>query len=120
MARHVSFTGRLRTPLLTIHTTGDPLVPVQVEHAYADTARRAGRDALLRQAFVHNAGHCTFTTGEMLAALHAVERRAVTGRWPRTDPAALDAAATALVPAETPRYAWYRPTPYLRPFDLAR
>src|SRR5204863_499576 len=51
MIRNIAFTGRISKPMLTIHTTGDPLVPVQVEHAYADTLRDAGRDPLLRQAF---------------------------------------------------------------------
>ena len=33
MIRHLTFTGRPGTPLLTIHTTGDPAVPVQGQHA---------------------------------------------------------------------------------------
>jgi dienelactone hydrolase len=120
MTRHVSFDGRPRTPLLTIHTTGDPLVPVQVQNAYADAVSRAGRSALLRQAFVHRAGHCTFTDGEMLAALRTAERRAVTGRWPATDPASLNDLAARLDPAgAVPNYQAYRPAPYPRPFDLA-
>jgi pimeloyl-ACP methyl ester carboxylesterase len=117
--RNLTFTGRPATPLLTIHTTGDPLVPVQVERAYADAVHRAGRDRLLRQAFVHRAGHCTFTTGEMLAALEAVERRASTGRWPGTSPAALNTAAARLDPGASHAYVNYRPAPYPRPFDLA-
>ena len=40
MARNISFGGGLTRPMLTIHTTGDPLVPVQVEHAYADAVGR--------------------------------------------------------------------------------
>ena len=91
MVRNISFTGRLSRRMLTIHTTGDPLVPVQVQHAYADAVDDAGRSRLLRQAYVHRAGHCTFTTGEMLAALRTVERRVATGRWPaptrRAEPA---------------------------------
>ena len=118
MLRYVTFTGRLRTPLLTIHTTGDPLVPVQVQDAYADTAEDAGRGPLLRQAFVHRAGHCTFTAGEMLAALRTVMRRAATGQWRGTDPAALNALAASLDPA-VPAYQAYDPAPYPRPFDLA-
>ncbi|MFL6126174.1 alpha/beta hydrolase family protein [Actinophytocola sp.] len=117
--RNLTFTGRPATPLLTIHTTGDPLVPVQVEHAYADAVHRSGRDGSLRQAFVHRAGHCTFTTGEMLAAFEAVEKRADTGHWPDTGPAALNAAAARLDPSTAPAYLSYRPAPYPRPFDLA-
>jgi hypothetical protein len=113
MARHISFTGRLAVPLLTIHTTGDELVPVQVQAAYRDAVSRAGRLPLLRQAFVDRPGHCTFTTGEMLAALRTVEQRL------EATPAALNSLATTLDPAATPAYIRYRPAPYPRPFDLA-
>jgi pimeloyl-ACP methyl ester carboxylesterase len=117
--RNLTFTGRPDTPLLTIHTTGDALVPVQVERAYADAVHKSGQDRLLRQAFVHRAGHCQFTTGEMLAAFEAIEHRATTGQWPDTSPNALNAAATRLDPNATPAYLTYRPAPYPRPFDLA-
>jgi pimeloyl-ACP methyl ester carboxylesterase len=117
--RNLTFTGRPATPLLTIHTTGDALVPVQVERAYADAVHTSGRDRLLRQGFVRRAGHCTFTTGEMLAALEAIERRATTEHWPDTGPNALNAAAARLDPDTTHAYLSYRPAPYPRPFDLA-
>jgi hypothetical protein len=118
MIRNISFTGRLRRPMLTIHTTGDPLVPVQVQHAYADAVDDADRSASLRQAFVHRGGHCTFTSGEMLAALRVLERRIATGRWPDTRPAALNRLASELDPGATPAYVDYRPAPYPRPFNL--
>lgn len=117
VARHLTFSGRLATPLLAIHTTGDALVPVQVERAYADAVHAEGRNRLLRQAFVDRAGHCTFTAGEMLAALEAVERRAASGRWPDTGPSALNAAAERLDPAGEHAYLRYRPAPYPRPFE---
>jgi hypothetical protein len=118
MTRNISFTGRLAKPMLTIHTTGDPLVPVQVQDAYGDAVARSGRSGLLRQAYVHRGGHCTFTTGEMLAALYTLERRIDTGHWRDTHPAALNLLATALDPAAEPAYATYRPAPYPRPFNL--
>src|SRR6185503_18800426 len=96
MIRHISFSGRLSRPMLTIHTTGDPLVPVQVQHAYADAVDDAHRSPLLRQVFVHRGGHCTFTTGEMLAALRALESRISTGRWPDTSASALNRVASDL------------------------
>lgn len=118
MIRNISFSGRLGHPMLTIHTTGDPLVPVQVQHAYADAVDDSHRSALLRQAYVHRGGHCTFTTGEMLAALRALERRIAIGRWPDTGPAALNRLASELDPGATPAYVDYRPAPYPRPFNL--
>jgi pimeloyl-ACP methyl ester carboxylesterase len=118
MVRNISFSGWLSRPMLTIHTTGDPLVPVQVEHAYADAVEDAHRARLLRQAYVHRGGHCTFSTGEMLAALRALERRIATGRWPDLSPDALNRAASELDPGTTPAYIHYRPAPYPRPFNL--
>ncbi len=119
MIRNIVFTGRISKPMLTIHTTGDPLVPVQVEHAYADAVHDADRNPLLRQAFVHRAGHCTFTTGEVLAALRTLQQRIDTGRWLDTSPDALNHLATTIDPSATPAYIGYHPAPYPRPFDLA-
>ncbi|MEV4812994.1 hypothetical protein [Micromonospora avicenniae] len=118
MSRNISFTGRLIKPMMSIHTIGDPLVPVQAEQAYAEAARDAGRSRLLRQAYVHRAGHCTFTTGEMLAAVRTVEHRIGTGQWPDTTPGALNRRAAELDPTATHAYATYRPDPYPRPFRL--
>jgi hypothetical protein len=118
MTRNISFDGRLIRPMLTIHTTGDPLVPVQAEHAYADAVADAHRSPLLRQAYVHRAGHCSFTTGEMLAALRTLERRITTWHWTGTDPTSLNRLASELDPTATPAYATYQPAPYPRPFNL--
>ncbi|SNY59546.1 hypothetical protein [Paractinoplanes atraurantiacus] len=109
IARNLSFTGRLRDPLMTIHTTGDALVPVQVQRAYREAVRSP---ELLRQAFVHRAGHCTFTDGEMLAALRALERRVGSGHWSGTSPEALNAVAGSTA------YVRYWPAPYPRPFTV--
>lgn len=114
-----SFTGELAKPQLSIHTIGDPLVPVQTESALKRAVTAAGSTPLLRQAYVDNAGHCTFSTAEQLAALHTLEDRLDTGRWQGTDPASLNARATAADPTTPTRYVSYRPTPYLRPYDLA-
>ncbi|TDC44111.1 hypothetical protein [Micromonospora sp. KC213] len=118
MIRNISFTGRLTTPMISIHTTGDPLVPVQAEKAYAEAVSDAGRSRLLRQGYVHRAGHCTFTTGEMLAAVDALDHRISAGQWPDTSPGTLNRLAADLDPTATHAYAPYRPGPYPRPFHL--
>lgn len=118
MSRNISFTGRLTKPMMSIHTIGDPLVPVQAEQAYAEAVRDAGRSPLLRQAYVHRAGHCTFTTGELLAAVRTLEHRIGTGQWPDTAPGALNRRAAELDPTATHAYTKYRPDPYPRPFQL--
>src|SRR4029077_20089042 len=82
-------------PVLTMHTTGDGLVLNQDEQAYASIVDDR---ALLRQVFVHRAGHCTFTPGETLTALGALIHRLDPRRWPDLSPSALNASAAALGP----------------------
>jgi len=122
--RNIVFNGRLGgVPVLSMHTTGDPLVVAQQERAYAQTVRAAGNTGLLRQAFVHRAGHCSFTPAERIGALQALLQRVDTGSWGEaTTPEQLNAAAEALRPTlqvPTPSaFLAYTPGPYLRPFNL--
>jgi dienelactone hydrolase len=96
MATSVPF-GRLHMPVLTVHTTDDQLVPVQQEHAYRTAVERAGRSALLRQAYVARPGHCTFTPAELVAAVYTLDHRVKTGRWDgRTSAEALQRTAERL------------------------
>jgi hypothetical protein len=90
-------TGKLDVPQLTLHTTADPLVPVQHESAYADVVRRAGTNSLLRQAYVDRWGHCSFTPAELVAGVEALRHRVETGRWDSVaQPQTLQASASAL------------------------
>ncbi|HUD39348.1 MAG TPA: hypothetical protein VMR14_20805 [Streptosporangiaceae bacterium] len=134
LARNISFTGRINIPVLTMHTTGDGLVVPENEQAYASVVRRAGRPFLLRQVFVHRAGHCAFTPAETITAAKVLLNRMRTGHWNDASlrPARMNAAATGLgalyniylsgsniVPAPA-SFTSYHPGPYLRPFDLLR
>jgi hypothetical protein len=96
MLRTSTPTGRLRAPELDVHTISDQLVPVEQENRYARRVATAGRSALLRQAYVDRAGHCNFTTAELVAATDAIRQRVSTGRWGDTTPAGLNRAAAAL------------------------
>jgi Tannase and feruloyl esterase len=59
--------ARLRRPLVTIHTTGDPIVPIWHEALYR--RRLDLRSRLLNTAItVDRYGHCAFTDAELLAA----------------------------------------------------
>ncbi|MFH8346893.1 hypothetical protein [Streptomyces sp. NPDC018045] len=120
MTRNVTFTGALRKPQMDVHTTGDGLIPVQSESAYRQAVTTSGRTALLRQAYVDAPGHCTFSPGERIAALHTLEKRLRTGRWSDTSPAALNTESRTADPDSPARYTRYRPAPYPRPYDLAR
>lgn len=119
MSRTSAFTGKLTKPQLTIHTTGDALVPVQTESAYLRAATAGGSRHLLRQAYVDNAGHCTFSPAEQLAALDTLEHRVDTGRWDDTGAETLNSRAAQADPTTPARYAAYRPAVYPRPYDLA-
>ncbi|GAA4721564.1 alpha/beta hydrolase [Phytohabitans rumicis] len=79
--RNSTLTGRLDMPVLTLHTTDDGLVPVQHEEEYAEDVHDSRSAALLRQAYAEHAGHCTFTTAELVAAVVTMENRIQTGRW---------------------------------------
>ena len=118
LTRNIVYNGEFDIPELTLHTTGDGLVLNQDEQAYASIAENP---SLLRQTFVHRAGHCTFTPAETIAAFSALVHRIDTHRWSGLSPAALnDAAAELGQPFNTapPAYLTFTPTAFPRPFSL--
>ena len=96
--RFVSFDGNLSVPVLTMHTIGDGLVVVQDETAYSDAVRAAGKQDLLRQLFVHRAGHCAFSAAETIMAIETMLARLDAGTWsgPALAPGTLNDRALAL------------------------
>jgi hypothetical protein len=119
LTRNIVFNGDLDdVPVLTLHTTGDGLVQNQDEQAYASIVD--DRD-LLRQTFVHRAGHCSFTPGETIAAFNALVARVHSGHWSGLSPADLNAAAAALgtpFNVAPPAYLAFKPTVFPRPFSI--
>ncbi len=119
--RYISFNGDLNIPVLTMHTTGDGLVVNQDEQAYASVVRSVGDSNLLRQTYVHRAGHCAFTPAETVTAFQTLIHRLNTGRWDdTTDPGLMNAEATALPSSlnlAPPAFISFLPTVFLRPFD---
>jgi hypothetical protein len=106
--------GRLKRPVLTLHTTGDGATMVTYERAYADLVHQAGTAPMLRQAYVQAPGHCSFTAAETVAGIEALDRRITSGRW---DEKALSAPALNRAAASVgkARFVTYRPAPMLRP-----
>ena len=127
LSQNIVFNGQIQIPVLTLHTTGDELAPVQNEQAYAAVVGSAQESSLLRQTFVHRAGHCQFTEAEKIAALQALIQRLDTGTWQEVDPQDLNTAAMRLgavynvlflgAPVSAPAFIDYAPAPFLRPFD---
>ncbi len=58
--------GQLSIPLVTLHTTGDPIVPFLHESLYEDKAATAGASGFLQQRAVTRYGHCAFQQDELL------------------------------------------------------
>lgn len=75
--------GTLSIPVSTLHTTGDPIVPVTQEASYAGKVAAQGATGFLTQQVVDRYGHCTFTGAEVLQAFGSVTARAAAVR--RTD-----------------------------------
>ncbi len=119
--KDITFDGVLNIPVLTIHTTGDGLVVNQDEQAYKSVVDAHGDTSMLRQTFVHRAGHCAFTPAEKLTAFDILIQRLNTGKWSSLNPALLNAEATSLgatVNPAPPAFLTYTPPPFLRPYDV--
>ena len=122
LTQNIVFNGELGgKPVLTMHTTGDGLVVNTDEQAYRSVVNEAGNGPLLREVFVHRAGHCKFTPAETVAALQALISRLDTGHWAGvTDTDTLNASATALGPlmnVAPASFISFEPAQFLRPFD---
>jgi pimeloyl-ACP methyl ester carboxylesterase len=118
--RFIVYNGDLDLPVLTMHTTGDGLVMPSGEQAYAAVVRQAGDNSLLRQVFVHRAGHCTFTPAETVTALKTLVHRLDTGRWEdSTSPTLMNGEAASLgaLNLAAPAFTDFEAPTFLRPFD---
>ncbi|HXA64087.1 MAG TPA: alpha/beta hydrolase [Bryobacteraceae bacterium] len=60
-------TGKLSHPMLAIHTTYDPLVPVRIPARYPELVEQAGSQDLFVQQYVKHDGHCTILPNEIAA-----------------------------------------------------
>jgi len=132
LEHNVTFDGKISIPVLTMHTTGDGLVVPENEQAYRSVVHHGGNASLLRQIFVHRAGHCAFTPAETITAARVLVHRLSTGHWTSTatNPGSLNKRATALGPKfnifesngqvvpTAPAFINFTPPPFLRPFNL--
>jgi pimeloyl-ACP methyl ester carboxylesterase len=69
-------TGQITRPMVTLHTTGDPIVPAAHQGLYGAKVAAAGAGALLDADAVGRYGHCTFEQGELVAAFNTLVDRA--------------------------------------------
>jgi len=132
LEQNIIFNGQIHIPVLTLHTKGDGLVVVEDESAYKDVVDGEHDGELLRQLFVHRAGHCEFTPAETVVAFQALISRLDAGKWPGLGSAVLNKAAKGMgstfnvlsvngkevhVP---PAYFKFQPAVFLRPFDAGK
>jgi pimeloyl-ACP methyl ester carboxylesterase len=128
LEQNIIFNGDIHVPVLTLHTSGDGLAPNQHENAYATVVENGSDNDLLRQTFVHRAGHCQITPAETITALTKLLQRLDTGEWPSLNPATLNTAAAGLgtlnvlffngmLNVVTPAFFDFSPAGFLRPFD---
>ena len=88
---NTEFNGKIRNPILTLHTIIDPLLVVANDRAYAELNASAGKEDLLFQTFSIGVGHCNLTGPQVLTAIGAIDAWVRTGVRPTTAsfPAAL-------------------------------
>ncbi|HTS77544.1 MAG TPA: alpha/beta fold hydrolase [Bryobacteraceae bacterium] len=58
-------TGHILHPMLAIHTSYDPLVPVWIPNTYETTLENSGTDDLFVQQYVNHDGHCAIMPDEI-------------------------------------------------------
>ena len=81
--RHnTDYNGKIRHPVLTMHTIVDPLVVVANEAAYAELNAARNKDELLFQTYTTGEGHCNFTGAQLLTAVSAIDTWVRTGSRP--------------------------------------
>jgi pimeloyl-ACP methyl ester carboxylesterase len=62
-------TGRLKSPLVTLHNIGDPVVPYWHETLYEQKIAASGSTALYNHIAADTYGHCNFTQEQIMDAL---------------------------------------------------
>ena len=129
LKENIIYNGEITIPVLTLHTQGDGLAVVENETAYDNVVHHAGNGELLRELFVHRAGHCEFTPAETIVAFAALSYRLDNGSWPELRSAVFNKSAKDLGAHYNvllnngkkvyvgPEYFKFKPGPFLRPYD---
>lgn len=74
--------GQIGVPVVTMHTSGDPIVPVEQQDLYAAKVAAAGSSSLLDPTEVERYGHCAFSPPELLGGFSRLTQRAAASRLP--------------------------------------
>lgn len=79
---NTDFNGKIRHPILTVHTIIDPLLVVANDSAYAQLNASRGKEELLFQTYTTGVGHCNLTGPQVLTAIGAIDLWVRTGVRP--------------------------------------
>jgi pimeloyl-ACP methyl ester carboxylesterase len=82
LEHNYSPSGRIGVPVLTLHTTRDPIVPFAHETLFGATVAGAKRSNLLVQVPINRWGHCNMTPAEIQAAFGSLVQWVETGVKP--------------------------------------
>ncbi|HJX92432.1 MAG TPA: hypothetical protein VJ372_18170 [Pyrinomonadaceae bacterium] len=99
VAHNDDYNGKLKHPVLTMHTEFDPLILVSNESAYFDLVQSTQRQDLLLQTYTNGNGHCAFTGPQVLIGVAAIDSWVRTGVRP---PAAIFSSALDFLPGFVP------------------
>src|SRR5262249_54723000 len=75
--------GKILRPMLAIHTSYDPLVPVWIPNTYQTTAQNSGTANLFVQQYVKHDGHCTIMPDEIASGFAELRSWKSSGTRPR-------------------------------------
>jgi len=76
--------GKLTRPMLAIHTSYDPLVPVRIPDRYPELVEQTGSDSMFVQQYVKHDGHCAILPGEIAAGFSELRAWKDQGLKPHT------------------------------------
>jgi hypothetical protein len=79
---NTDFNGKIRNPILTVHTIIDPLLVVANDSAYAELNAAKGKEDLLFQTYTTGVGHCNLTGPQILTSIGAIDAWVRTGVRP--------------------------------------
>lgn len=82
LEHNANYKGKIKNPVLTMHTKIDPLVTVSQEFEYAETVAAAKRSGSLFQTYTNGNGHCAFTGTQIITAVNAINNWVTTGTRP--------------------------------------
>jgi hypothetical protein len=105
LEQYADFTGKLKKPVLTLHTEDDTLVPIAHESAYRATVDAAGAGDLLFQVATTGSGHCAFSPTQIFTGIGALDQWVQTGVRP----------SEAQFPAALGFDTAFTPPPWLQP-----